>query len=60
MGANSSSPGHVETCATQRFGPRAGRFCVLDEVDAPLDEADIGRLMRLPRKQAASRVVGDS
>ena len=28
-------------------------FCVLDEVDAPLDEANIGRLMRLLREMSA-------
>ncbi|MEX2262378.1 MAG: chromosome segregation protein SMC [Bryobacteraceae bacterium] len=28
-------------------------FCVLDEVDAPLDEANIGRLMRLLREMAS-------
>ena len=29
-------------------------FCVLDEVDAPLDEANIGRLMRLLREMSAN------
>jgi chromosome segregation protein len=29
-------------------------FCVLDEVDAPLDEANIGRLMRLLREMSAT------
>jgi len=28
-------------------------FCILDEVDAPLDEANIGRLMRLLREMSA-------
>jgi chromosome segregation protein len=34
-----------------RFQPSP--FCVLDEVDAPLDEANIGRLMRLLREMSA-------
>ena len=29
-------------------------FCVLDEVDAPLDESNIGRLMRLLREMSAT------
>ena len=29
-------------------------FCVLDEVDAPLDESNIGRLMRLLREMSAN------
>jgi chromosome segregation ATPase len=29
-------------------------FCVLDEVDAPLDEANIGRLMRLLREMSST------
>ena len=29
-------------------------FCILDEVDAPLDESNIGRLMRLLREMSAS------
>jgi chromosome segregation protein len=29
-------------------------FCILDEVDAPLDEANIGRLMRLLREMSAT------
>ena len=28
-------------------------FCILDEVDAPLDESNIGRLMRLLREMSA-------
>ncbi len=32
-------------------------FCVLDEVDAPLDEANIGRLTRLLREMSARHAV---
>ena len=36
------------------FKSKPSPFCILDEVDAPLDEANIGRLMRLLREMSAS------
>ena len=40
-----AGPGANRTVASQRIG--GGPFCLLDEVDAPLDDANIGRFVRM-------------